>query len=184
MRQHRNGAWTTNPPSKGKDPVNTLMNRPAPALNRLRKGTSTARRVLRGLLAPVPAVRPATSRHMSGSVETTSAQTVPDPAGLYTADEIPPLADIEAAAEKFVTASEQARTADRVKRASRKILDRLPAGHYGLFQVERVENAREVADLEAIRAIFVANGLGEVPMKRTAPSLKVAFAPELAEVTL
>ncbi|MEY9909744.1 hypothetical protein ABIA35_005987 [Catenulispora sp. MAP12-49] len=152
--------------------MNTLMNRPAPALNRLRKGTITARRVLRGLLAP--AARPVV----------VAPQTAPDPAGLYTADELPPLADIEAAAEKFVTASEQARTADRVKRASRKILDRLPAGRYGLFQVERVENAREVADLEAIRAIFVANGLGEVPMKRTAPSLKVAFAPELAEVTL
>ena len=97
--------------------------------------------------------------------------------------ELPGRAEIEAAAEKFLTASEQARTADRVKRASRKILDRLPAGRYGLFSVERVENAREVADLDAIRAIFAANGLGDVPMKRTAPSLKVAFAPELAEVT-
>lgn len=145
------------------------MNRPAPALNRLRKSTSTARRVLRGLLAPVPTTRPVV------------AQPVPDPAGMFADDEMPPLADIEAAAAKFLDASEAGRAADRVKRASRKILDRLPAGRYGLVQVERVENAREVADLEAIRAIFAANGLGEVPMKRTAPSLKVAFAAELVD---
>jgi hypothetical protein len=159
--------------------VNTVLNRRTPALIRLRNGGTTARHILRGLLAPVPTTRPAVA-----TPAPVVAQLVPDPAGLYTADEMPALADIEAAAAKFLDASEQARTADRVKRASRKILDRLPAGRYGLFQVERVENAREVADLDAIRAIFAANGLGDVPMKRTAPSLKVAFAPAMAEVTL
>lgn len=146
--------------------------RPRPA-DRLRKGELAARRLLRGLFTTT-APRPAPVL--------AAAQPVLDPAVLFADDELPPLADIEAAAEKFLNASEQARTADRVKRASRKILDRLPAGRYGLFQVERVDNAREVADLDAIRAIFAANGLGEVPMKRTAPSLKVEFAPALVEV--
>ena len=41
-----------------------------------------------------------------------------------------------------------------------------------------MDNARETADLEAIRAIFVANGLGPVPMKPCAPSLKVARVAE------
>lgn len=157
--------------------MNTVLNRPAPALNRLRMGTTTARRVLRGLLAPVSPARPTAPAPVA-------AQPIPDPAGLFDADDMPPLADIEAAASKFLDASEQARTADRVKRASRKILDRLPAGRYGLFSVERVDNARQVADLDAIRAIFDAHSLGEVPMKTCAPSLRVAFAPELAEVTL
>lgn len=155
------------------------MNRPAPALNRLRRSTSTARHILRGLLAPVPPSRPVTA-----TPAPPAAQPLPDPAGLFADDELPPLADIEAAAAKFLDASEAGRAADRVKRASRKILDRLPAGRYGVVEVERVENAREVADLDAIRAIFEANGLGDVPMKQVAASLKVAFVPELAEVTL
>lgn len=155
------------------------MNRPAPALNRLRQGTSTARRVLRGLLAPVPTTRP-----VAASPAPAAPQAVAEPTNLFADGEMPPLADIEAAASKFLDASEAGRAADRVKRASRKILDRLPAGRYGLFQVERVENAREVADLEKIRAIFEANGLGDVPMKQVAASLKVAFVPELAEVSL
>lgn len=166
--------------------MNKVLNRtaaPAPTrprtADRLRRGTITARRVLRGLLAPVPAARPVTA-----TPAPVAPQPVPDPAGLFAPDELPPLAEIESAAAKFLDATEQARTADRARRAARKILDRLPSGRHGLVVVERVENAREVADLEAIRAIFAANGLGDVPMKRTAPSLKVALAPELAEVTL
>lgn len=165
--------------------MNKVQNNHAPApsrprtADRLRKGTSNARRVLRGLLAPVPAARPVTA-----TPAPVVAQPVPDPDGVFGPDELPPLAEIEAAAEKFLNATEQARVADRAKRAARKLLDRLPAGRYGMHVVERVDNAREVADLEAIRAIFAAHNLGDVPMKRTAPSLKVAFAPELAEVTL
>ena len=161
--------------------MNKVQNRPAPALNRLRKGTNTARRVLRVLLAPVPPARPITT---PGAQARVVDQPVPDPAGLFAPDEMPPLAEIEAAAAKFLYASEQARVADRAKRASRKLLDRLPAGRYGLHVVERVESAREVVDLEAVRIVFETHGLGPVPMKRTAPSLKVTFAPELAEVTL
>ncbi|HMH76873.1 MAG TPA: hypothetical protein VK547_09635 [Candidatus Udaeobacter sp.] len=106
---------------------------------------------------------------------------VPNPAALFAADELPPLADIEAAAEQFFAASEQTRHADRTKRAARKILDRLPAGLYGGWLVERVANAREVVDVDAVRAVFKAHGLGAVPMKGCAPSLKVGFAPETAQ---
>ncbi len=103
-------------------------------------------------------------------------------AAVFTDEEMPPLADIAAAAEQYMRAAEQARTADRAKRAARKLLDRLPAGRYGAWNVERVDNAREVADLDTIRAIFTAHGLGDVPMKPCAPSLKVAVATELAPV--
>ncbi len=162
--------------------MNIVENRTAPVshrprtADRLRRGTSTARHILRGLLAPVPAARPT----VAASAPVVQQEMVPDPAGLFAPDEMPPLADIEAAAEKFLTASEQARTADRVKRGARKILDRLPAGRYGMWNVTRVDNAREVADLDAIRAVFAAHGLGEVPMKSCAPSLKVEFAPALS----
>lgn len=101
------------------------------------------------------------------------ATPAPEPTDLYTADDMPSVEAIEAAAADYNTAAELARRADRGKRAARKILDRLPAGPYGAWQVERVPNAREVADLEAIRAIFKANGLGPVPMKDCAASLKV-----------
>lgn len=165
--------------------MNKVQNNHTPAMqrprtaDRLRKGTNTARRVLRGLLAPVPTARP-----VIATPAPVVAQPVPDPAGLFAPDELPELAQIEAAAAKFLDASEAGRAADRVKRAAKKLLDRLPAGTYGVWNIERVENAREVADLDAIRAIFAANGLGDVPMKQVAASLKVAFAPELAEVTL
>lgn len=100
----------------------------------------------------------------------------PEPTGLFTADDMPALDVIEAAAADYDKASELARRADRGKRAARKLLDRLPAGRYGAWQVERVQGSREVADLDRIREIFKANGLGDVPMKPCAPSLKVARA--------
>ncbi|MFD9099325.1 hypothetical protein [Streptomyces collinus] len=98
------------------------------------------------------------------------------PSGLFTADEMPPAADIEAAATNFHRAADQARAADRAKRAARKLLDRLPAGRYGAWEVERVASNRQTADLDAIRRIFREHGLGEVPMKVSAPSLKVTRA--------
>ncbi|MEW1580839.1 hypothetical protein AB0407_22395 [Streptomyces microflavus] len=102
-----------------------------------------------------------------------------DPAGLYEADEVPPVADIEAAAAAFDVAAQQARAGDRGKRAAKKILDRLPAGRYGSWLVSRTVSNRQTADLDKIRAIFKEHGLGPVPMKSSAPSLKVE---RLAEV--
>src|SRR5581483_419000 len=71
---------------------------------------------------------------------------VQEPTGLFTADEMPQLDVIEDAAADYL-----ARRADRGKRAARKILDRLPVGVYGGWQVERVQGGREVADLDRIR---------------------------------
>lgn len=86
--------------------------------------------------------------------------------------------EIEAAAAHYLRAADLARDADRAKRASRKLLDRLPAGRYGGYHVERVPSGREVADLDAIRKTFAAYGLGPVPMKITADSLKVTRVQE------
>ena len=62
---------------------------------------------------------------------------------------------------------------DRAKRAAKKTLSRLPVGRYGTWDVTRESSGRETVDLEAVRKIFKANGLGPVPMKTSAPSLKV-----------
>lgn len=136
----------------------------------------SARRTVRGLLNTVSdavrsVVAPATL------VEHTDTPALAaDPADTYTADEMPDVATIERAALSLDLAADNARRADRAKRASRKILDRLPAGTYGTWIVERVASNRQVADLDAIRAIFRANGLGPVPMKDAQPSLKVRRA--------
>lgn len=102
------------------------------------------------------------------------ANSAVEPAGLLAADELPPAEDITAAASAYAQAAEQARAADRGKRAARKLLDRLPAGLYGGWQVEREPSGRSTVDLEQVRRIFKAHGLGPVPMKSAAPTLKVS----------
>ncbi|MDX3571950.1 hypothetical protein [Streptomyces sp. ID05-47C] len=102
----------------------------------------------------------------------------PDPAGLYTADELPATEVIEAAAREYERAADQARRADRGKRAAKKILDKLPAGVYGTWRVFRTPSSRQTPDLAAITATYKRLDLGPVPMKPCAPSLKV----ELVEV--
>jgi len=102
----------------------------------------------------------------------------PDPAGLYEPDEIPATEVIEAAAREYERAADQARRADRGKRAAKKVLDKLPAGIYGTWRVFRTPSSRQTPDLAEITRIFKANNLGPVPMKACAPSLKV----ELVEV--
>ncbi|MEH0584483.1 hypothetical protein QA942_10370 [Streptomyces sp. B21-106] len=103
-----------------------------------------------------------------------------DPAGLYEADEIPATETIEAAAREYDRAADQARRADRGKRAAKKVLDKLPAGVYGTWRVFRTPSSRQTPDLAEITRIFKAHGLGPVPMKACAPSLKV----ELVDVAL
>ncbi|MFF2077131.1 hypothetical protein ACFVXG_20505 [Kitasatospora sp. NPDC058162] len=112
------------------------------------------------------------------------APTVPaEITGEYTPDEMPAAEAIEAAARSYYHAADQARRSDRAKRAAKKVLDRLPAGVYSGWSVERVPSGRETVDLNAVRAIFKAHGLGAVPMKQSAPSLKVTLVevPVLAE---
>ncbi|MDX2704062.1 hypothetical protein PV350_14500 [Streptomyces sp. PA03-6a] len=110
------------------------------------------------------------------------AVNAPDPADVYTPAELPAIEDIEAAAVAYSVAADQARAGDRGKRAARKILDRLPAGLYGSWLVSRTPSSRQTADLDAIRAIFKEHGLGPVPMKSSAPSLRVERVETLSEV--
>lgn len=101
-----------------------------------------------------------------------------DPAGVYEPDEIPATETIEAAAREYERAADQGRRADRGKRAAKKVLDKLPAGIYGTWRVFRTPSSRQTPDLAAITATYKRLGLGPVPMKPCAPSLKV----ELVEV--
>lgn len=143
----------------------------------------TARKV-RGLLGTVAdavrsVVAPASLVEDQADVEPVTA---PDPAGLYEADELPDTDVIEAAAREFERAADQARRADRGKRAARKVLDRLPSGIYGTWRVFRTPSSRQTPDLAEITRIFKANNLGPVPMKACAPSLKVEAVDEPALV--
>jgi hypothetical protein len=104
------------------------------------------------------------------ALETTEA---PDPADVLAADELPPVEQIEAAAKEYERAADQARRADRGKRAAKKVLDKLPAGIYGGWKVFRTPSSRQTPDLAAITATYKRLGLGSVPMKPCAPSLKV-----------
>ncbi|MFE9880453.1 hypothetical protein [Streptomyces sp. NPDC005784] len=134
-------------------------------------------RTVRGLLGTVAdAVRSVITPAAlieAQQLETIETETAPDPASVYAADELPEVEAIETAAAEFAAAADQARTADRAKRKTRKLLDRLPAGLYGGWLVSRTPSSRQTADLEAIRATYERLGLGPVPMKQSAPSLKV-----------
>ncbi|WP_051105627.1 hypothetical protein [Parafrankia discariae] len=101
------------------------------------------------------------------------------PAGpaLLAAADMPPVATIEAAAAEYDEAAEQARAAERGKRRARKLLDHIPAGTYGRALVERIPSAKTTPDLDAIRAAYARAGLGEVPMKPVAPTLRVTLTP-------
>lgn len=146
--------------------------------------SSTTRRTLRGVLGTVSAavrsvVAPAT---LVGQTATEAPAPAADPADTYTADEMPELVAIERAALGYDLAADNARSADRAKRKHRKLLDRLPAGTYGQWIVRRVASNRQTVDLDKVRAIFEQHGLGDVPMRDTAPSLRVERAEVLAEV--
>jgi hypothetical protein len=97
----------------------------------------------------------------------------PDPADVYGVDDMPETDVIEAAAREYERAADQARRADRGKRAAKKVLDKLPAGIYGTWRIFRTPASRQTPDLAAITATYKALGLGPVPMKACAPSLKV-----------
>lgn len=135
----------------------------------------STRRTLRGLAGAVSAavrsvIAPATLVEQLAAEAPAPAA---DPADVYTEADMPSITDIERAALSLDLANDNARRADRSKRAARKILDRLPAGRYGNWIVERVTSSRQTADLDAIRATYKRLGLGPVPMKSNAPSLKV-----------
>lgn len=117
-------------------------------------------------------------------VEAQQPEIAPDPAGLYEADEMPDTDVVEAAAREYERAADQARRADRGKRAAKKVLDRLPSGVYGGWKVFRTPSSRQTPDLAEITRIFKANGLGPVPMKACAASLKVEAVEQPALVAV
>lgn len=132
-----------------------------------RRIATTARDAVRSVVAPAALVE-----QLAAEAPALAA----DPADTYSADDMPELVAIERAALGYDLAADNARRADRAKRAARKILDRLPAGTYGNWIVERVASNRQTADLDQIRATYKRLGLGSVPMKDAAPSLKVRRA--------
>ena len=142
----------------------------------------STRRTLRGVAGLVAdAVRSITNPAALVEAKTaTEAPTVeaPEPAGLFTEDELPPVADIERAAVSYDLACDNGRRADRTKRAAKKVLDKVPSGQFGRYRIFRTPSSRMTPDLAEITRIFKANGLGAVPMKACAPSLKV----ELVEI--
>ncbi|MDX3315189.1 hypothetical protein P1S61_40330 [Streptomyces sp. ME08-AFT2] len=137
-----------------------------------------AARNIRGLLGTITdavrsVVNPAT---LVAQLATETPAPAADPTDTYTEADMPPVADIERAALSLDLANDNARRADRAKRAARKVLDRLPAGTYGNWIVERVTSSRTTVDLDAVRAAYKKHGLGPVPMKPNGPSLKVRRA--------
>ncbi len=130
----------------------------------VRSMLGTVADAVRSVIAPASLVETAAD---------TEPTTAPDPAGRYEADEIPAVEQIEAAAREYDRAADQARRADRSKRAAKKVLDKLPAGIYGSFRIFRTPSSRQTPDLAAITATYKRLGLGPVPMKACAPSLKV-----------
>lgn len=113
-----------------------------------------------------------------------AAVTAPDPSDVFTTDELPTVEAIASAAAEFDRAADQARRADRGKRAAKKVLDKLPAGTYGTWRVFRTPSSRMTPDLAEITRQYKALNLGAVPMKPTAPSLKVERVEAFAEVTV
>lgn len=147
----------------------------------VRRLLGTARDAVRSVVSPAVLVQ---------AQQDAEPVTAPDPHDTYDADDMPPVETIEAAAAELDRAADQARRADRGKRAAKKVLDKLPAGTYGAWRVFRTPSSRQTPDLAAITRTYKALGLGPVPMKPCAPSLKVErvaapaveLAPVLAEV--
>jgi len=142
-----------------------------------RRLLTTARNAIRSVVTPAALV---TAQAEQAPAEPVTA---PDPDGLYTADDMPDVEIIEAAAREYEHAAIEARRADRGKRAAKKVLDKPPPGIHRTWLLPRKANPRKGADLEGITRIFKAHNLGPVPMKVCAPSLTVARAQVAAEVT-
>jgi len=148
----------------------------------------TAARITRKLVnQAVASFGARVAEHRATVIQPTAQVQAEDTTELFTPGDMPPLDDIMTAASAYFRAADQARTADRAKRAAKKILDRLPVGRYGAWEVSREASGRETANLDEIRKIFKAHNLGPVPMKPNAASIKVrkvtvATAPVEAEL--
>lgn len=138
-------------------------------LTTVRRIATTTRAAVRSVVAPA-------------SLMVEAPVTAPDPADVLADDELPPVEQVESAAREYERAADQARRADRGKRAAKKVLDKLPAGVYGTWRVFRTPSSRQTPDLAAITATYTRLGLGPVPMKACAPSLKVEHVEQAAEL--
>lgn len=150
-----------------------LLTTPATARRTVRGVLGTIADAARSVVAPAALVEAKAAATEAPAAEPTEA---PDPQGLLSEDEMPDVADIERAALSFDLACDNARQADRTKRKHRKLLDKLPAGTYGQWLVRRVPSNRQTPDLVAIRATYERLGLGDIPMRDAAPSLRVERA--------
>lgn len=144
--------------------INLLMSpRSAGTMRRLTRAVTDA---VRSVVAPAALV-------LDQAQQDQTPTAVADPTDLYSPEDMPAVADIERAAMQLDLACDNARRADRTKRAAKKILTKLPAGTYGQWKIFRTPSSRMTPDLAEITRIFKANGLGKVPMKPCADSLKV-----------
>ncbi|MEU1515544.1 hypothetical protein ABZ490_25910 [Streptomyces sp. NPDC005811] len=139
---------------------------------------------MRGLIGSLVESAADAIRSIAPTAEQAGETLAADPADVYGIDEMPESTAIEAAAADYDDAADAARAADRAKRKARKLLDRLPAGRYGQWLIRRVESSRETPDLVAIRATYERLGLGDVPMRRVAPSLKVERVTVVADTEI
>lgn len=134
----------------------------------------TALQLARLATAAVTGVVEATVSTITGTTTADAERIAPDPADVFNPDELPSDEEIAAAAKEYAAACEAARAADRTRRAAKKLVGRLPGGLYlGRWLIERVESTRQTVDVDAVRALFKAHGLGPVPMKPVAPSLRI-----------
>lgn len=125
--------------------------------------TATATRVL---AATTPAPAPADP-----------APAKPAAKPLFTPAEIPAVAEIEAHGDLHKAAGEARRAGNRGIDRAEKTLKRLPAGVYGRVTIRWKQSTRLVADLDQIAADYARHGLGDVPMRRCAPTCVVTVAP-------
>lgn len=139
--------------------------------------TRTAARVIRDITEAPAVARQLRTLRADAPTHTTAPKPAPRPVVVdIDPTNTPDIADIEAAARKYETARTEANAAARLRRQADRVLKRTPSGTYGTVTVERVESSRQTVDLDAVKALFAEHGLGEVPMKRCAPSTTVTFA--------
>ncbi|MCK9895220.1 hypothetical protein [Frankia sp. AgB32] len=132
------------------------------------RATELARRLLTTAAARVlAAVQPAPT-----AAAPTKASTP-----LFAEAEMPAVAEIEATGDVHQAGAEARRAGNRSVDRAKKLLERLPDGVYGRVTIAREESSRMVVDLDAVAATYRQHGLGEVPMRRCAPTLRVTVAP-------
>ncbi len=107
---------------------------------------------------------------------------IPAPLSVEDVKQVPAVEAIEQAARDYDQARLSLNAATRTKNKAAKVLAETPDGTYGAVTVERFQSSRQVADLDAIRALFEAHGLGDVPMKTCAPSISLTFAEAAAQI--